>query len=307
MAMTIRKGVIPAAGLGTRFLPATKAQPKEMLPVVDTPVIEYAVRELVSSGIDDIIIVTGRGKRAIEDHFDKSIELETHFRRNGKPHLSDDISKEYDAHIHFIRQKEPLGLGHAVLQAERHIGDDPFVVILADEIYDSDVPCIKSLIDQYNITGESVIGLREVPLSEVHRYGIATVEDDRASVPRITDLVEKPSAEVAPSRLAICGRYVLRPEVFDCLRSITPGVNGEIQLTDALKILLHRRPMHGLRINAPVYDVGDKMGFLQATVDYALKRQDLGPEFYRFLVSRVEAIAERQLRDAAAAREGEVL
>lgn len=300
----VRKAVIPAAGLGTRFLPATKAQPKEMLPIVDTPVIEYAVREAVASGIDDILIITGRGKRALEDHFDKSIELELHLERNGKSELMSDISCNYGADIHFIRQREPLGLGHAVLQAQKHVGDEPFAVLLADEIYECSAPCLQQLINTYGETGSSVLGLRPVATEEVSRYGIAEgrVTGDRTV--KIEKLVEKPLPEETPSRLAVCGRYVLVPEVFDCLRETKPGVNGEIQLTDALQMLLGMQPIYGRLVDATVYDVGDKMGFLTATVDFALKRPDLAPRFRDFLINRMKELGlfDDVLREVASAK-----
>jgi len=283
LAKPIRKAIIPAAGLGTRFLPATKAQPKEMLPIVDTPVIEYAVREAVEAGIDDIIIVTGRGKRAIEDHFDKSFELETRLQRNGQTDLVLDISQEYGADIHFIRQREPLGLGHAILQAAKHIGDEPFAVLLADEIYVSQPGCLKQLVDAYETVGESTVCLRTVSDEEVRRYGIAEGALMDGGMVGVTRLVEKPEPDATASRMAIGGRYILRPELFHCLANTNPGKNGEIQLTDGMAMLLLQRPFYGKLVSAKVYDVGSKLGFLEATVDFALKRPDLGAEFRSFL------------------------
>jgi len=300
MAFRVRKAVIPAAGLGTRFLPATKAQPKEMLPIVDTPIIEFAVKEAVASGIDDIIIITGRGKRAIEDHLDRSPELENHLMQNQKHGLLENITSDFGADIHFIRQKAPLGLGHAVLQAAKHIGDDPFAVLLADEIYESDVPCLRQVIDVFERTGESVLGLRRVPDTEVSRYGIAEGQVHNGVV-TVSRLIEKPRPEQTTSRLAVCGRYVLRPEVFECLRSTAPGVNNEIQLTDALQTLLAQRTIYGMLIAGKVYDVGDKIGFLKATIDIALSRPELRQELAEFMAARlVELAGEQEVKAAAA-------
>ena len=290
MAFRVRKAVIPAAGLGTRFLPATKAQPKEMLPIVDTPIIEFAVKEAVASGIDDIIIITGRGKRAIEDHLDRSPELENHLAQNGKEGILENISCDFGADIHFIRQKSALGLGHAVLQAAKHVGNEPFAVLLADEIYVSDTPCLAQVIETYCETRESVLGLREVPEEDVSRYGIAEGETVAPGKLKIRSLIEKPSPMQTSSRLAVCGRYVLNPEIFACIKATQPGVNNEIQLTDALQLLLNKRPIYGRLVSGIVYDVGDKLGFLQATVDFALKRPDLGLAFAEFLARRVEML-----------------
>jgi UTP--glucose-1-phosphate uridylyltransferase len=257
-----------------------------MLPIVDTPIIEFAVREAVASGIDDIIIITGRGKRALEDHLDRSPELEYHLAQNGKKDLLEDISCEFGADIHFIRQKAPLGLGHAVLQAAKHIGDEPFAVLLADEIYEASPPCLAQIIETFGETGEPALGLRVVPDAEVSRYGIAEGETSSCNNVLIRSLIEKPSPSQTTSRLAVCGRYVLTSEVFTCIEATQPGVNGEIQLTDALQMLLGKRRIYGRLISGIVYDVGDRLGFLQATVEFALRRPDLGAAFAQFLAMR---------------------
>lgn len=285
----VKKAVIPAAGLGTRFLPATKAQPKEMLPIIDKPTIQYIVEEAVRSGIEDILIITGRGKRAIEDHFDRSVELEAFFDSRGKGDLLkmvQDVSNLAD--IHFIRQKEPLGLGHAVWCARRHVGDEPFAVMLGDDIFESTPPCLAQLLDVYAQIGSSVIGVSRVARHEVSRYGIIKPlsKRDHANWPgwersglwEIEDLVEKPSFSEAPSDLAIIGRYVLEPEIFSILSELEPGVGNEIQLTDGLRILNQRNPIIAREVAGRRYDIGDKLGYVQATIDFALKRPDLrGP------------------------------
>ncbi|RLQ94802.1 UTP--glucose-1-phosphate uridylyltransferase GalU [Falsibacillus albus] len=275
----IKKAIIPAAGLGTRFLPATKAQPKEMLPIVDKPTIQYIIEEAVASGIEDIIIVTGRGKRAIEDHFDKSYELEETLAKKGKLEQLEEvqgISKM--ANIHYIRQKEPLGLGHAIACASRFIGDEPFAVLLGDDIVHSpDNPCLKQLIDVYSRYNSTVIGVKEVPEEEVSKYGVISIANSGSNqgVFHINDLVEKPKQEEAPSNYAIMGRYILRPEIFDLLDNLTPGAGSEIQLTDALKKLNEMQMVVGCEFEGQRYDVGDKLGFIKATVEFALQRDDL--------------------------------
>ncbi|WP_139491127.1 UTP--glucose-1-phosphate uridylyltransferase GalU [Brevibacillus dissolubilis] len=283
----IKKAIIPAAGLGTRFLPATKAQPKEMLPIVDKPTIQYIVEEAIESGIEDIIIVTGRSKRAIEDHFDRSIELEMNLMENKKSSLLEiveGISNLVD--IHYIRQKEPLGLGHAVYCARKFIGNEPFAVLLGDDIIHSEVPCLKQLIDVYEAQQQSVIGVQRVPLSETNKYGIVSPGQQIANRTDVLDLVEKPASH-PPSDLAVMGRYILQPEIFDYLETTQPGANGEIQLTDALKELAKVKGMTALEFSGKRYDVGDKLGFLQATVEFALMRQDLQHDFTRYLVDLV--------------------
>ena len=289
MIQRVRKAVFPAAGLGTRFLPATKAQPKEMLPVVDKPLIQYGVEEAMHSGVQNIIIVTGRGKSAIEDHFDVSFELEHLLESRNKKDLLQlvrNISDMID--ISYVRQKEALGLGHAVLRAKDLIGPEPFAVILSDDVIDADVPCLRQLLDIYEFYGASVVALMEVPEDQVSSYGIVDAEQishhgggDRLY--RIRNMVEKPKKGDAPSRLAIIGRYVLTPEIFVSLEAIGPGSGGEIQLTDGLKHLLRSRPIYGYRFDGRRYDAGDKLGFLKATVEFALKRHDLGGPFREYL------------------------
>lgn len=285
----IRKAVIPAAGLGTRFLPATKAQPKEMLPVVDTPIIQYVVREALESSIEDLLIVTGRGKRAIEDHFDRSVELEHFLTRKQKEELLEsirDLANSGD--IHFVRQRDPLGLGHAVFMARRHVGNEPFAVMLGDEIFDSPVPCLQQLINVYGQLGATVIGVCPVPREETHRYGIILPQELSGGLYRVVDLVEKPRPSRAPSNLAVVGRYIIEPEIFDILARQQPGVGGEIQLTDALRELNLGRPVYAYEVQGKRYDVGDKLGFLKATVELALRRPDLGADFLEYLIHLLE-------------------
>ncbi|MEW4328514.1 UTP--glucose-1-phosphate uridylyltransferase GalU [Rossellomorea marisflavi] len=283
----VRKAIIPAAGLGTRFLPATKAQPKEMLPIVDKPTIQYIIEEAVDSGIEDIIIVTGRGKRAIEDHFDKSYELEETLAKKEKYDQLEEvqgISKL--ANIHYIRQKEPLGLGHAISCASRFIGNEPFAVLLGDDIVHSpQYPCLKQLIDVYERYNSSVIGVKPVPKKEVEKYGVISFNQSRFEdgVYHINDLVEKPSVNDAPSNFAIMGRYILRPEVFDILNTIKPGAGGEIQLTDAIKKLNLIQRVVGYEFEGVRHDVGDKFGFIKATLDFALERDDLKEQVLEYI------------------------
>jgi UTP--glucose-1-phosphate uridylyltransferase len=283
----VKKAIIPAAGLGTRFLPATKAQPKEMLPIVDKPTIQYIIEEAVASGIEDIIIVTGRGKRAIEDHFDKSYELEETLAKKGKYEMLEEvqgISKL--ANIHYIRQKEPLGLGHAISCASRFIGDEPFAVLLGDDIVHSpDKPCLKQLVDVYERYNSSVIGVQEVQEQDVSKYGVISINQNgiEDGVYHINDLVEKPKREEAPSNYAIMGRYVLRPEIFEILENQKPGAGGEIQLTDAIKTLNQLQMVVGYEFEGERHDVGDKFGFVRATVEFALERDDLKPEVMEYL------------------------
>ncbi len=287
----VRKAVLPAAGMGTRFLPATKAQPKEMLPVVDKPLIQYAVEECVASGIEHVIIVTGRGKNAIEDHFDSSPELERFLKEHGKSD-SADLVRQISNMVSFsyTRQKEPLGLGHAVLTARDLVGDEPFAVLLGDVILDSRVPATRALADVYEATGVGAIAVEAVPHERIHLYGIA----DTVPAPgqrwgnlllRVQDLVEKPTPEQAPSNLGVTGRYVLPPEIFGCLERITPGTGGEIQLTDALRLLASEKGLWALIFEGKSYDAGDKLGFLKATVEMALKNPELGEDFRAYLRS----------------------
>jgi UTP--glucose-1-phosphate uridylyltransferase len=291
MTAKVRKAVFPAAGLGTRFLPATKAQPKEMLPLVDKPLIQYGVEEAIHSGVQNIIIVTGRGKTAIEDHFDVSFELEQLLESRGKKDLLDAVRGVSDMiNVAYVRQKEALGLGHAVLRARELVGREPFAVILSDDVIDSEVPALRQLLDVYEFYSAPVVALMEVPRETTPMYGIVDAEPvahngGKDRLYRIRNLVEKPKASEAPSNLAIIGRYVLTPEVFDSLEAIEPGSGGEIQLTDGLKHLLRSRPIYGYRFEGTRYDAGDKLGFLKATVEFALKRFDLGDQFRAYLKS----------------------
>lgn len=284
MIKPVRKAVIPAAGLGTRFLPATKATPKEMLPIVDKPTIQYIVEEALAAGIEDILVITGRSKRAIEDHFDRSIELEMNLKEHGKEKELEVVRKISDIRIHYIRQKEPRGLGHAILCAQQFIGDEPFAVLLGDDVVDAKVPALKQLIDVYEKTGSSVLGVQEVPLEKVYSYGIvASHATDEPRTFTVSDMVEKPAVEDAPSRLAVLGRYVINPEIFAILEKTEPGRGGEIQLTDALKVLAEQQTMYAYNFEGRRYDVGDKQGFLEATVEMALKRPDLRDKFLTYL------------------------
>jgi len=282
--LKVRKAIIPAAGLGTRFLPATKAQPKEMLPIVDKPTIQYIVEEAIKSGIEDIIIISGRSKRAIEDHFDKSYELEQELKNKGKEELLrqvQDISNL--ANIHYIRQKEAKGLGHAIYCAKSFIGNEPFAVLLGDDIVDSEVPCIKQLIDVYNEYKTTVLGVQQVSEEDVSKYGIVggKLVDDK--VYKVKDVVEKPEKEKASSNIAILGRYIITPQIFEHLEHVKPGKGGEIQLTDALKSLIQHEAMYAYEFDGKRYDVGNKLGFLQATVEFALNREDLREDFEAYL------------------------
>jgi UTP--glucose-1-phosphate uridylyltransferase len=286
--MKIRKAVFPAAGLGTRFLPATKAQPKEMLPLVDKPIIQYVVEEAIAAGLTQIIIVTGRGKNAIEDHFDTSYELEKLLETRGKTNLLEQVrSIGSMVSVAYVRQGEALGLGHAVLMARDLIGDEPFAVMLGDDIIDSAVPCMKQMVDVFQRYEGPVIAVQQVPKSEISAYGVIdaerVAEDDR--VYRIRDLVEKPPASKAPSDLAIIGRYILTPDVFDSLIQTQSDEGGEIQLTNGIRMLGEKRPLWGYRFEGVRHDAGNKLGFLKATVEFALKRPDLGGPFREYLKS----------------------
>lgn len=284
--MSVKKAIIPAAGLGTRFLPATKAQPKEMLPIVDKPTIQYIIEEAVASGIEEILIITGRNKRAIEDHFDKSVELELELEAHGKDDLLKmvrDISNMVN--IHYIRQKEPRGLGHAINCAKAFVGNEPFAVMLGDDVVDAKVPCLKQLMDCYDEYRTTILGVQQVPEQEVSKYGIVKGTFIEDNVYKVKDLVEKPSVEEAPSNIAILGRYIITPEIFSILDSTEPGKGGEIQLTDALKTLMNKEAMYAYTFQGRRYDVGDKMGFLQATVEFALKRKDINRQFMEYLLT----------------------
>jgi len=285
----VRKAVFPAAGLGTRFLPATKAQPKEMLPLVDKPIIQYVVEEALRSGIENIIFVTGRGKTAIEDHFDVSYELEKILESRGKQDLLAIVRGISDMiKVSYVRQKEALGLGHAILMARELVGEEPFAVLLGDDIIDAPTPCLRQMLDVNEAHPGSIIAIQEVPREAISNYGIISgtpvaFNGQQDRLYRITDLVEKPSVDQAPSNLAVIGRYILEPEIFDALASTEAGAGGEIQLTDGLRTLARRRPVYGWRFEGTRYDAGDKLGFLKATVEFALRRDDLGPAFRQYL------------------------
>jgi len=283
----VKKAIIPAAGLGTRFLPATKAMPKEMLPIVDRPTIEYIVEEAIASGIEDIIIVTGKGKRAIEDHFDRNFELEANLIEKGKLELLEKVNQSSKVEIHYIRQKEPKGLGHAVWCARNFIGDEPFAVLLGDDIVQAEVPCTKQLINQYSETGSSVIGVQTVPTEETHRYGIIDpiAKDHRRY--EVSNFVEKPKQGTAPSNLAIMGRYVLTPEIFEFLSIQETGAGGEIQLTDAIQKLNESQKVYAYDFEGKRYDVGEKIGFVKTTIDMALENEEIREELLDYLVAKV--------------------
>ncbi|MGZ4901063.1 MAG: UTP--glucose-1-phosphate uridylyltransferase GalU [Candidatus Angelobacter sp.] len=288
MKKHVCKAVFPAAGLGTRFLPATKAQPKEMMPLVDKPIIQYGVEEALASGCDQIIIVTGRGKSAIEDHFDVSYELEKMREERGKTDLLAIVRQISEMiHIAYVRQKEALGLGHAVLMARELVGDEPFAVILADDIIDAQVPCLKQMIEVYNETGCSVLAAQVIEGDAISSYGVLDVKPVpgkwNGRLFEVQDLVEKPKREDAPSNLAIVGRYILTPAVFEILEATSHGAGGELQLTDGLRQLLKKEKIYGYIFEGKRHDTGDKLGFLKATVEFALKRDDLGTEFREYL------------------------
>ena len=286
MSSVIRKAVFPAAGLGTRFLPATKAQPKEMLPLVDTPIIQYGVEEALASGVDNIILVTGRGKNAIEDHFDVSVELETFLEARGKKELLAEIRKISNLiNFAYVRQGEPLGLGHAVLVTRNLVGDEPFAVILGDDVIDANPPALRQMIDVFEDVQGPVLAIERVPRQDVSAYGIIDGEEIRPGVYRIRDLVEKPSRGEAPSDLAIIGRYILTPDIFPALAATATDRTGEIQLTNGLRHLLKSRPIYGCRIDGVRHDTGNKLGFLKAVVYYALRRPDLAEPFREYLRS----------------------
>ncbi|GKX28538.1 UTP--glucose-1-phosphate uridylyltransferase [Vallitalea longa] len=289
--MKIRKAIIPAAGLGTRFLPATKAQPKEMLPIVDKPTIQYIVEEAVQSGVEDIIIVTGRNKRSIEDHFDKSIELELELEKKGKDELLQ-IARSVSeiANIHYIRQKEPRGLGHAILTAKHFIGNEPFAVLLGDDVIVSKKPCLQQMMDVYNEYRTSILGVQKVPEDDVSKYGIIDAKHIEDRIYKIKDLVEKPKTEKAPSNIAILGRYIITPSIFKYLETQEAGAGGEIQLTDSLKRLAKDEAIYAYNFIGKRYDVGNIMGFLQATVESALRRDELRDDFLAYLKETVNNV-----------------
>lgn len=286
--MKVRKAVIPAAGLGTRFLPVTKSMPKEMLPLIDTPAIHYVVKEAVESGIDDIIIITGRGKRAVEDYFDESPELEMHLKKSKKDSLLrmiKDISSL--ANVHYIRQKEPKGLPDAVSKAEKHVGDEPFAVLLGDDIITSKKPCTKQLIEVFKKYKSSVIAVQEVPLEEISKYGsvkgtkVDTTLDNDLYL--IEDIVEKPKIKEAPSNIAAIGRYVFTPEIFDCIKKTAPGINNELQIADSIKILMRYQKVYASEFSGKRYDIGDKIGYIQAIIDFALENKDISTDVIEYI------------------------
>lgn len=276
MKKTVKKAIIPAAGLGTRFLPATKSQPKEMLPIVDKPTLQYIIEEAINSGIEEILIITGRNKKSIEDHFDKSVELELELQQKGKTEMLEMVQEISNmVNIHYIRQKEPKGLGHAIHCAKSFIGDEPFAVLLGDDIVDSDIPCLKQLIDAYDEYKTSILGVQEVAKEDTNKYGILDCKYIEDRVYKVKDMIEKPNVEEAPSNIAILGRYIITPAIFEILENQAPGKGGEIQLTDALKTLASHEAIYAYNFEGRRYDVGDKLGFLEATIDFALKRENL--------------------------------
>jgi UTP--glucose-1-phosphate uridylyltransferase len=279
----VRKAIIPAAGLGTRFLPATKAMPKEMLPIVDKPTIQYIVEEAIESGIEDIIIVTGKGKRAIEDHFDNNFELEQNLVEKEKFDLLEKVRQSSKVDIHYIRQKEPKGLGHAVWCARKFIGDEPFAVLLGDDIVQADKPCLKQLMDEYGKTGASIIGVQPVPEEETHRYGIIEPLEQTGRRYEVKNFVEKPARGTAPSNLAIMGRYILTPEIFRFLEEQKIGAGGEIQLTDAIQKLNEIQRVFAYNFEGKRYDVGEKIGFIKTTIEFALQNEELRPQLLEII------------------------
>lgn len=282
--MKVRKAVIPAAGLGTRFLPATKAIPKEMLPIVDKPTIQYIVEEVIASGIEDVLIVTGRNKGSIEEHFDRAIELENNLEKNNKEDLLEivrNISKMIN--IHTVRQKEPLGLGHAIYCARSFVGNEPFAVLLGDDVVDSRKPCLKQMLEVYEELNSTIIGVQPVAWENVNKYGIVSGEKINEKTYKVNDLMEKPDENIAPTNIAILGRYIITPKIFEILKNTQKGVGGEIQLTDGLKELCNIEEVYAYIFEGRRYDVGDKLGFLEATVEYALKREDLKDSFKKYL------------------------
>jgi len=285
----VRKAVIPAAGLGTRFLPATKSQPKEKVPVIDKPTIQYVVEEAVGAGITDILVITGRSKLAIEDHFDRNFELEFYLEQGKKNEELEQVQAISEmADIHYIRQRDPLGLGHAVSVARQHVGSEPFAVLLGDDIMVDDSKLLKSMLDVYERYGRSVIAVLEVVREDIKNYGCVSPEEMEENLVRIRSIVEKPKPEDAPSNLAVIGRYVFTPEIFDALDRITPGTGGELQLTDAISLLLQTQTVFGYSFETGRYDIGKKIDFLRATVELALDRPDLGDEFKAFLADLVQ-------------------
>lgn len=292
MANKIRKAVFPAAGLGTRFLPATKASPKEMLPLVDKPLIQYAVEEAVASGIESLLIITGRDKTAIENHFDISFELEQVLREKNKTEMFEQVRAISDiARISYTRQKQALGLGHAIFQAKDFVGNEPFAALLADDVIDAEIPALKQMIDVFEKYDAPVIATMQVEGEAISRFGVIDAEEVEPNVFRIKDMVEKPAFADAPSDLAIIGRYIFTPDIFDAIEKTEPGAGGEIQITDAMQALLKSRPFYAVKLDGVRHDAGDKLGFLIATVEFALKREDLGPAFLKYLRSACDRVS----------------
>ena len=279
----VKKAIIPAAGMGTRFLPATKAMPKEMLPIIDRPTIEYIVEEAILSGIQDIIIVTGKGKRAIEDHFDRDFGLEQHLKEKGKLALLEKVNKSSRVNIHYIRQKEPKGLGHAIWCARKFIGHEPFAVLLGDDIVKSETPCIKQLMDQFELVNHSIVGVKQVPYEDTNRYGIIDPFKQEDRLYGVKKFVEKPMIGTAPSDLAIMGRYVLTPEIFSFLEEQETGADGEIQLTDAIQKLNELQSVFAYNFEGKRYDVGDQLGYILTTIEFALQNDELAPKVHMML------------------------
>ncbi|MCD4713192.1 MAG: UTP--glucose-1-phosphate uridylyltransferase GalU [Clostridiales bacterium] len=292
--MKVRKAVIPAAGLGTRFLPATKAMPKEMLPIVDKPTIQYIVEEAIASGIEEILIITGKSKRAIEDHFDRSVELEIELEKKHNTELLELVRGISDmVDIHYIRQKNPSGLGHAIYCARTFVGDEPFAVLLGDDVvHNPENPCLKQMIEAYDTYGTSILGVQEVPEQDVCKYGIVDGDKIEDRIYTVNGLIEKPALDEAPSNIAILGRYIINPGVFDILKDTKPGKGGEVQLTDALLELAKKEKMYAFNFEGKRYDVGNKQGFLEATVETALRRDDLKDDFLKYLVGIVKTHTE---------------
>ncbi|GIM34031.1 UTP--glucose-1-phosphate uridylyltransferase GalU [Paraclostridium bifermentans] len=291
MKKTVKKAIIPAAGLGTRFLPATKSQPKEMLPIVDKPTLQYIIEEAINSGIEEILIITGRNKKSIEDHFDKSVELELELQQKGKTEMLEMVQEISNmVNIHYIRQKEPKGLGHAIHCAKSFIGDEPFAVLLGDDIVDSDTPCLKQLIDAYDEYKTSILGVQEVAKEDTNKYGILDCKYIEDRVYKVKDMIEKPNVEEAPSNIAILGRYIITPAIFEILENQAPGKGGEIQLTDALKTLASHEAIYAYNFEGRRYDVGDKLGFLEATIDFALKRDNLKDGLMNYMQNIVKEV-----------------
>jgi UTP--glucose-1-phosphate uridylyltransferase len=290
MEKNVRKAIFPAGGLGTRFLPATKASPKEMLPIVDKPMIQYAIEEARACGIEEFIIITGKYKRAIEDHFDSAFELEESLKRAGKKRLLEEINRLNHLNFAYIRQKAAIGLGHAIYCAKPFVKDEPFAVLLSDDIIDPDVLLLQDMINLYRELKSPILALQQVPMSDINRYGVVDGIREKDSVYRIKNLVEKPKITDAPSDMAIIGRYILTPDIFEILEGIGPGKNGEIQLTDALFGLLKKRPIYGYLFSGKRYDAGDKIGYLKATIDLALKNLQVSAQLEKFLIEVVERL-----------------